>query len=143
MQLFRFTCSQILDLSIFILLPFLLPKLLHSSLSVLLVSLFNCLHQRIAKSFTQKLPLGKGSGYTLPEHSLYLRNTWHLPSGGFHTFFWTYMCTYIYIREWELRFQWFISVGLVYILIGQKIFYYEAFLTNKFMGINSDIERKS
>ena len=38
-------------------------------LSVLIVSLFNCLCQRIAKLFTQKLPLGKGSGYTIPEHS--------------------------------------------------------------------------
>ena len=61
--------SQILDLSVFVLQPFLLSNSLCSSLSVLCVSLFNCSRQHIAKSLTQKLPLGKGSGYAVTERS--------------------------------------------------------------------------
>ena len=33
----------------------------------LFVSLFNCSHQRIAKSYTQKFPFGKEFGYVVPE----------------------------------------------------------------------------
>ena len=36
---------------------------------VLFVLLFNCSCQHIAKSFNLKLPLGKVSGYKVPEHS--------------------------------------------------------------------------
>ena len=62
--------SQILDLSVFVPQPFLLSNSLCSSLSVLWVSLFNCSRQHIAKSFTQKSPLSKGSGYAeTEEHS--------------------------------------------------------------------------
>ena len=32
-----------------------------------------------------------------------LRNTWHLPSGGCHAYFWTY----IYPRARESQFQWY------------------------------------
>ena len=42
------------NLSVFVSRPSLLPKLLRSSLLVLFVSLFSCLRQCIAKSFTQK-----------------------------------------------------------------------------------------
>ena len=58
MQLFQ--NSQVLDLSVFVPLPFVLPNLLRSSLLVLFVSHMNCSCLRIAKSFTQKLPLDKG-----------------------------------------------------------------------------------
>ena len=49
--------------------------------------LFNCSHQRIAKVFTQKLPLGKGFGYVVPEHAFCGAYT----TGGCHAFFWTYI----------------------------------------------------
>ena len=62
--------SQILDLSVFVPQPFLLSNSLCSSLSVLCISLSNCSCQHIAKSFTQKLPLGKGSGYAVTERSV-------------------------------------------------------------------------
>ena len=59
------------------------------------VSLLNCSRQRIARSSTQTLHLGKGSGYVVNyyRHSVLRRlcNTWHLPSGGCHAFSWTYM----------------------------------------------------
>ena len=75
------------------------------------VSLFSCSRQRIAKSFTQKLPLGKGFDYAVTRARIpqRLRNTWHLPSGGCHTFFWTYIYIYIYIylHVRESRFQWY------------------------------------
>ena len=60
--------SQILDLSVFVPRPFLWPK----SLPLLSWSFsfhFNCSHQCIAKSFTQKLPLGEGFGYMVLEHA--------------------------------------------------------------------------
>ena len=59
--------SQILDLSIFIPQPLLLPKSLCPSLSVLS---FRFSIVCVAKSFTHKLLLGKGSRCTAPERSV-------------------------------------------------------------------------
>ena len=59
--------SQILDLSIFIPQPLLLPKSLCPSLSVLS---FHFSIVCVAQSFTHKLLLGKGSRCTAPERSV-------------------------------------------------------------------------
>ena len=101
--------SQILDLSLFIPQPFLLPKILHSSLSVLFVSLFNCSRQCISKSFTQKLTLGKGFGYTVPERTFRdayaIRGT--CPQEGAMYF----SGQYIYLHSRESRFQMVLLSG--------------------------------
>ena len=45
----------------------LLVQLFPNCTQIRAITCTNCLHQCIAKSFTQKLPLGKESGYTVPE----------------------------------------------------------------------------
>ena len=98
--LIRFRNSQILDLFVSVPRPFLFVEVVALFLFFFAL-LYNCSrHQRIAKSFTQNLPLGKGLSYVVTRACILrcLRNMWHLPSGGCHAFFWTY----IYILE-----KWF------------------------------------
>ena len=63
--------NQILDLSVLVPRFFLLQKSSRSSLLVLFASLFNCSRQCIAKSFTQKLLLGAGFSYLVPERAFH------------------------------------------------------------------------
>ena len=100
MQLFQ--NSQVLDLSVFVPLPFVLPNLLRSSLLVLFVSHINCSRLRIAKSFTQKLLRGltRGTGACVLQS---LGNT--LALRRVPCIFWTYIYNYIYTHA-------HVSVGL-------------------------------
>ena len=64
--------------------------------------LFNCSTPTHSQILYPRATLGKGSGYFVNHYQYHqsvlrrLCNTWHLTSGGYHAFSWTYI--YIYIR---------------------------------------------